>query len=149
MNLIANRLFAPESNTRKTDIALFLLRLWLGLTMILNHGLSKLVNFGEMSPKFFDLFGIGSAVSLALAVFAEVICSALLTAGLLTRFAASSLCFNMLVAFAMVHEMRLSGERSGELAFMYLAGFATLLIVGPGRYSADGLLFSKPTKPAG
>ena len=117
--------------------------------MLLNHGLSKLTNFGEMSSKFFDLFGIGSAASLALAVFAEVFCSALLTVGLLTRFAAASLSFTMLVAFAMVHEMRLSGERSGELAFIYLAGFATLLIAGPGRYSADGLLFSKPTKPAG
>jgi uncharacterized membrane protein YphA (DoxX/SURF4 family) len=29
------------------------------------------------------------------------------------------------------------GEGSGEMAFIYLAGFVALLIAGPGRYSFD------------
>ena len=149
MKTVANRLFAPEPGTRWTDAALLLLRLWLGLTMLFTHGLAKLTNFGEMSSKFLDLFGIGSTTSLALAVFAEVFCSAMLAVGLLTKFAAFTLSITMLVAFAMVHEMKLGGERSGELAFIYLAGYVTLLAAGPGRYSADGFLFSKATKLSG
>jgi putative oxidoreductase len=149
LNPLANRLFAPEAGTRAMDFALLVLRLWLGLTMLFNHGLGKLINFGDMSSKFLDLFGIGSTASLALAVFAEVFCSALLAAGLVTRFAGLNLAITMLVAFAMVHKMALSGESSGELAFIYLAGYVTLLIAGPGRYSADRFFFSKPTKPFG
>jgi len=52
------------------------------------------------------------------------------------------------VAFALVHKMALSGASSGELAFIYLAGFLTLLVAGPGQFSADGILFSKPAKAA-
>ena len=149
MNPFANRLFAPQAGARSVDLALLLLRLWLGLTMLFNHGLAKLIKFGDMSSKFLDLFGIGSTASLALAVFAEVFCAALLAAGLVTRFAALNLAVTMLVAFAMVHKMALSGDSSGELAFIYLAGYVTLLIAGPGRYSADGFLFSRPAKPVG
>lgn len=148
MNPFANRLFAPEASTRAIDLALLLLRLWLGLTMLFNHGFAKLINFGDMSSKFLDLLGIGGTASLALAVFAEVFCAVLLATGLVTRFAALNLAITMLVAFAIVHKMELSGDSSGELAFIYLAGYVTLLIAGPGRYSADGFLFSKPTKPA-
>ena len=143
MKSLFNRLFAPPLGGFATDAAMLVLRLWLGLTMLLNHGLGKLTNFGDMSAKFLDLFGIGSTASLALAVFAEAFCSALLVIGLVTRFAALNLVATMLVAFTMAHQMKLTGERNGELAFIYLAGYVTLLIAGPGRYSADACLFRK------
>jgi putative oxidoreductase len=145
----ANRLFAPQPATRWTDIALLFLRLWLGLTMLFNHGLGKLTDFSAKAPDFPTVFGIGGTASLGLAVFAEVFCSALLVFGLVTRFAALNLCITMLVAFAKVHNLALSGERSGELAFIYLAGFFALLIAGPGRYSSDAFLFSKSANAAG
>jgi len=147
MRPLAKCRFAPEASTRPGGIALLLLRLWLGLTMLLNHGLAKLINFSDVSSEFLDLFGVGSKTSLALALFAEVVASALLTVGLLTRFAAFTLCNTMLVAFVIAYELRLSGERSGALAFSYLAEYFALLFAGPGRYSANGFLFSKPTKP--
>lgn len=143
MKSLFNRLFAPAPGGFATDAALLVLRLWLGLTMLLNHGLGKLTKFGDMSGDFLDLFGIGSTASLALAVFAEAFCSVLLVIGLVTRFAALNLAATMLVAFAIVHDMKLTGERSGELAFIYLAGYVALLLAGPGRYSADACLFRK------
>src|SRR5438128_657493 len=131
------KIFAPGNDSFCTSLALLTLRLWLGTTMLLNHGLAKIKGFSAMAPDFADPFGIGHTTSLALAVFAEVVASALLLLGLVTRFAALVLGLNMAVAFSVVHKGALSGKHSGELAFIYLAGCAVLLIAGAGRISMD------------
>ena len=125
---------------RSADAALFVLRLWLGLSLLLLHGWSKLADFSEMAGKFPDPLGVGSTTSLALAVFAEVVCSVLLAFGLFTRLAAAVLAINMATAFLMVHKLALTGSGSGELAFVYLAGWITLLVAGAGRFSFDARL---------
>jgi uncharacterized membrane protein YphA (DoxX/SURF4 family) len=43
----------------------------------------------------------------------------------------------MATAFAVGHSFALSGDRSGELPFIYLAGFLAIVIAGPGKYSVD------------
>jgi putative oxidoreductase len=128
---------------RNVDFSLLLLRLWLGLTMLFNHGFGKLGGFREGAQTFEDPLGIGSTASLVLAVFAEVLCSALLTLGLLSRFAALNLAITMAVAFFIVHGSALSGDQSGELAFIYLAGYLVLVFAGGGKYSLDRRLFGR------
>lgn len=129
--------FLPHS----ADAGLLVLRLWLGLSLLLLHGKAKLLGFAELSQKFPDPLGVGSTTSLALAAFAEVACSSLVVLGLVTRFAALSAALTMGVAFFLVHKASLeTGSGSGELAFIYLAGFVTLLIAGPGCLSADACL---------
>ena len=135
------KILAPGNDSTFTSCALLALRLWLGLTMLLNHGWGKLTGFGEMSQKFPDLLHIGGPANLALVVFAEFFCSTLLVFGLLTRFAGLVLTINMAVAFFIAHGGKLSGEGNGELAFIYLAGYVTLLIAGSGKYSADKAVF--------
>ena len=46
----------------------------------------------------------------------------------------------MAVAFVKAHQMALKGPGSGELAFLYLAGFLAILIAGAGRWSVDNKL---------
>ena len=135
------KLFAPANDSLATSVGLLLMRLWLGLTLLLNHGLSKLKGFDSMAAGFPDPLKIGHGASLALVVFAEVVASLLLAAGLVTRFAALVLVIDMGVAFFVIHERSLSGTHSGELAFIYLAGFVTLFVAGPGRFSVDQRLF--------
>ena len=106
--------------------------------MLLNHGLGKLMGFTDKMDSFPDFFGIGHTASLALAVFGEVVCSALMTLGWYTRFAALGLSITMGVAFFMAHGAKLSGEGSGELAFIYLAAFVVILFTGAGKFSIDG-----------
>jgi len=130
---LLNLSFLPQS----TDLALLLLRLSLGLTMVILHGWAKLTGFSALAPKFLPLFGLPSNVCLGLTVFAEVGCSVLLIFGLLTRFAALSLAITMAVAFFVVHGGQFTGEKSGEMAFLYLAGYVTLLFAGAGKFSAD------------
>jgi putative oxidoreductase len=125
--------FLPQS----TDFGLLILRLSLGLTMLFNHGWSKLANFGAASKQFPPLIAT-SEVTLALTVFAEVGCAGLLILGFFTRFAAAVLAIAMAVAFFSVHKMSLAmGPESGELAFVYMIGFLTLTFAGAGRFSAD------------
>lgn len=136
--------FLPPSS----DLALLALRVWLGMTLLLNHGLGKVMKFNELAAKFPDPLGVGHTASLVLAVFGEVLCSTLLVLGLLGRFAAAVTGITMAVAFFLVHQAKLvPGPGSGELAFVYMAGFIALLIAGPGRFSVDRMLFAKGAAP--
>jgi putative oxidoreductase len=137
------KIFAPAKNSDSANFALLVLRLWIGLEMLLVHGADKLMNFNTYAPKFLDPFGIGHSASLALSVFAEFFASLLIILGLVTRWSALVLMINMTVAFVGVHKGALSGPGSGELAFMYLMGYTTLLFAGPGRFSADKIIFGK------
>jgi putative oxidoreductase len=134
------RLLQLDFLPRSADAGLLVLRLWLGLSLLLLHGWRKLTGFSEMSGKFPDPLGVGSPMSLAMAVFGEVICALLVALGLFTRGAAAVLAITMATAFFLVHKGVLSGPNSGELAFVYLAGWITLFITGAGRFSLDAKL---------
>jgi putative oxidoreductase len=135
------KIFAPAKNSDSANFALLVLRLWIGFEMLLVHGLDKFQNFKQVAPHFPDPFGIGSTASLALSVFAEFFVSMLIILGLFTRWSALVLIINMTVAFLGVHKGALSGQ--GELAFLYLMAYVVLLLAGPGRFSADKILFGK------
>jgi len=141
MKKLLHRFFATRPNSPMADLGLLVLRAWLGVAIVCNHGWGKLSHFEEMADKFGDPLHLGTHASLALATFAEFFCGLLLALGLLSRFAALVLCINLAVAFTAVHQLSLSGPHSGELAFVYLAGFVALLIAGPGKYSIDSSLF--------
>ena len=140
------KLFAPGNDSAATSLGLLALRLFFGLTMLLHHGWDKLIKFNDLSSGFPDPMGVGHSASLALTVFAEVVAAGLLAVGLLTRFAALVLAFEMAVAFIQVHKMTLGGQMPGEFAFIYFGAYFTLLIAGGGKISCDKLLFGKSAK---
>ena len=143
MKSIFAKIFSPGTNSLASSLALLLLRVWIGLEMLLLHGLDKMKHFSEQSAHFPDPLGVGHSTSMALNIFAEVFMSALLVIGLLTRFAALVLAFNMTVAFIGIHEGALTGAGSGELAFVYLMAYSAILLGGPGGFSFDRGLFGK------
>lgn len=120
--------FIPQSPA----FGLFLLRVALGGSMLWLHGRDKLMGFSKLASGFPDPLHLGSKASAGLIVFAEVACAALLVLGLFTRFAAAALTIAMGVAFFLVHKGRFS---EGELAFVYFAGFLTLMFAGPGKFA--------------
>jgi len=122
------------------DVALAFFRIGLACLM-LRHGIPKLLEFGEHSATFPDPLGVGHATSLVLAIFGEVVCSALLIPGVLVRLTAIPFCITMAVAFLVVHADVAFGEK--ELAFLYLFGGITILIGGGGRFSVDAWLIPK------
>lgn len=123
--------FLPTS----PDCGLLALRIWLGLSMFLLHGKGKLLDFAGQLEKFKGM-GIPTVFGGA-AIVAESICAILLVLGLATRLSAAFLAATMAFAFYKAHKMVLVGPGSGELAFIYLAGFVAILLAGAGRYSLD------------
>lgn len=121
------------------DFGLFLLRASAGGTMIWQHGWPKVMHFSERMDSFADPFGLGSALSLVLIIFAEVVCAALVTLGLWTRAATLPLIIGMSVIAFMVKGDAAFAEK--ELALVYLFAFAALLFTGSGRFSVDRIHF--------
>jgi putative oxidoreductase len=128
--------FLPSS----VDLGLLVLRVAFAGQLIFGHGWGKLASFSEKAANFPDPLGVGNTTSAVLAVLGEVVCSVLIFFGLFTRLAAIGAMVTMSVAFFWVHGGKLVGEGNGELAFMYLIGFLTIFIAGPGRFSVDSKL---------
>lgn len=131
------RFLSASYSATSFNIALFLLRVGAGLLMI-PHGYSKLINFQKVHPNFLNFLGMGSETSLALNIFAEFFCSIFLVLGLFTRLAAIPLIIAMSVAIAKAHNLDFFGD--GEKPTLFLLAFLTILLVGPGRASIDGVI---------
>ena len=128
---------------RSADLALLILRLWYGLSLLLLHGWGKLTGFSAMAAKLPDPLNVGHSVSLGLVVFSEVVCAALIAIGLFTRAAALVTVIELGVAFWFVHGHKLSGAGNGELAFAYLGVLLALVVAGAGRFSVDANVGAK------
>lgn len=137
-------IFATTTRDRLYDVGLLLFRITVGGFM-LTHGLGKLTMLMGPGPiEFADPFGVGPTTSLALTVFAEVVCSFLIIIGLVTRLATIPLIIAMAVAFFYIHMEDEFGAK--ELAGLYLMSYVFLLITGPGRYSIDNLISKRRGK---
>jgi putative oxidoreductase len=105
--------------------------------MFFIHGLGKMMNFSELSLTYPSVFGLGSYMTLMLAVFTEFCCSLFLIAGLLFRIMLLPMIVAMAVAFFDIHDGFLP---EGELSLIYLIVFCLLYFVGPGKLSIDYLI---------
>lgn len=115
------------------DIGLLVFRVLIGLMMIFPHGFSKAASFGTLMNTFPDPIGLGSGVALAMAVFAEVVCSLMLILGIKTRLFATPLFFTMLIAAFQIHANDPWNVK--EKAVLFGVAYLTLIITGGGKYS--------------
>jgi putative oxidoreductase len=120
------------------NFALLVQRVVTGLLLLIGHGLPKISNFSELSTSFYDPFRIGHRNSLVLVILAELFCSMFLVLGLFTRFAAFIIVVNLSVAVFIFHQ----GQplKNIDLGAIYLTSVFTIMIVGPGRISVDGMM---------
>ena len=127
-------LFPAKPDDTKSSLLLLVARIVFGL-LLMSHGIQKWSNFGQLSEVFPDPIGLGSHVSLILAIFAELFCSVAFIFGFLYRLAMIPMLFTMCVAFFVVHANDPFGVK--ELAFVYLAVFVIMDIAGPGKFAID------------
>lgn len=134
MKLLTN----TRQNSNLLNFILLATRLFVGFAM-LTHGLPKLQKLlsGE-EIQFFTFMGLSATASLALTVFAEVVCSIFLILGLFTRWASLPLIITMVVAAFIVHATDPFAKK--ELAIAYLTLYSIILAVGPGKISLDYLI---------
>ncbi len=123
------------------DTALLLSRLLFGGTMLLAHGLPKLIGFSQRMGSFPDPLGVGNSLSLGLTIFAEVLCAGLLALGLFSRWVSAPLAITMAVAAFIVH----AGDpwQKKEMAVIYMVGYIICGLLGSGRFSLDYLIRKK------
>ncbi len=127
------------------SVGILVLRVGFGCMMLFGHGLGKVSLLGSEELKFPAVLPIGPMGNLLLAIFAEVVCSALLVAGLFTRWAAVPLVITMSVAAFSVHindPLFMQGAQgpTKEPALLYLIPFTTILITGGGGFSLDAIV---------
>lgn len=142
--------FYPEFIGGPRAVALLFMRAVMGVAFIL-HGLPKIQN----PMNWMDAMGMSNVPAFlqALAAVIEVGGGLALLLGLLTPWAAFGLVCQMIGAFALVHLPKgdpfvaaAPGQASFELALVYLALAALLMVIGPGRYSLDYWLFGRDAR---
>ena len=139
-NMFTRLLLSAKDYSPRINWVLFLFRIAFGIAFF-SHGFSKWSNFHTMADAFPDPLGIGSSFSLGLAIFGEAICSLAVIIGLFHRLALIPMIITMGIAFFVIHCNDPFATK--ELSFVYLIAFVGLFITGPGRISADYLLFRK------
>ena len=130
-------LFPKPTDSKSFSLLLLCLRIFFGLMLML-HGLEKFYNYSELYLNFPSLWGIGSEVSLMLAIAAELFFSLGFIFGVLYRLSMLPMLFVMIVAFFHIHDASIV---QGELAFVYLMVFVIMYICGPGQYSVDAKIY--------
>ncbi|MCX7546333.1 DoxX family protein [Xanthomarina sp. F1114] len=141
MKTITTNIFTPGFYPNNVNTALLILRVVIGILM-LTHGWGKMETLFSGEPiQFADPIGLGANFSLALAVFAEVLCSILLIIGLGTRLAAIPLLITMLIAAFIVHANDGFGKQ--EFALLYAVIYLTIAMIGSGKYSLDYMISKK------
>ena len=140
------RRFFPTFISGWGAATLLVVRVVMGVAFIL-HGWPKIQNpMGWMNAMGGD--GVPSFLQ-ALAALAEFGGGIALLLGLLTPLAALGIVCQMLGALFMVHFpmghpfVAATGGPSYELPLVYLALAILLLVMGPGRWSFDALLFGR------
>ena len=134
------KLFSTNHSAKSINISLLIMRIGIALLMF-THGIPKIEKLSENPVQFMDLLGLGTTVSLCLAIFGEVICSILVMLGLGTRLAVIPSMITMLVAVFHVHIADPFVKQ--EMGLHFLLIYAVLFIMGSGRYSLDHYLFAK------
>ena len=127
-------LFPVKPDGTFISVILLIVRVVFGV-MLMNHGIDKWANYQELSAVFPDPLGIGSPLTLGLAIFGELACSMAFIIGFLYRLAMIPMIFTMCVAFFIVHADDPFAVK--ELAFVYLVVFVLMYIVGPGKFAVD------------
>ena len=124
--------FIPAS----VDFGLLILRVWLGISLFVRHGIEKVFGFPQMLSHFPDPIHIGSFPSLVFATLSDGVCSLLVIIGLFTRLGSAIIVINLLVVFGVLHGFSFM-EGHAQLVYVYLGGYLAIFFAGPGKFSID------------
>jgi putative oxidoreductase len=131
------RLLSTACSETSFNIAVLIIRVTFGSMLLINHGIDKLRHFAEKQNSFPDPVHLGHLPSLMLVLFAEVFCTVFIILGLFTRIMAIPVVINFAVIVFLVNKGYAGPAETGVL---YLAGFFSILLMGPGKYSIDGAM---------
>ena len=125
--------------TSTPDAGLLFARLAGAALLLWVHGLPKLLHWQSELAHIDDPLHLGRGITLACALFAEVLCPFLIAAGLFTRLACLPVLFLVAVSVALVHPewATVKGQFDGQFSWLLLIVFGTIALAGAGRWSLD------------
>ncbi len=141
--------FFLHSSDALIDLAILVLRLALGICFVI-HGLGKLgiVGPGNLAGFSSWLKSLGlpfPEMQARMAMATEILGGTLIAAGLATRLAAFCCCVTMSVAAVLGHKgsgyLITNNPPGNEYALNLAILMVVLILLGPGQYSLDFLLF--------
>ncbi len=145
-----NLLFGTTIQSPLGDFGFAVMRIGIGLYMAIGHGYGKMFGEDRIGPPeafigYTESLGFPAPVLFAwMAALTEFFGGLALAAGLLTRPAALGMIGTMVVAAFIAHGsdpwVAAPGERSKEMAMLYLLPSMAILAIGGGRFSVDALL---------
>ncbi len=111
---------------------LLFIRVSAALLLLQIHGLPKLLNWSTELQRIEDPFGLGAPLTLAMAVFAEVLCPLLLILGVFARLACLPVLAVLGIALVVVHPTWTLEQ--AQFAWLFAVLYAGLAITGPGAW---------------
>ena len=122
------------------DLSHFGLRISVGVLLMV-HSVGK---FDSGTGGFFSSIGLPSEMAPLIGLL-ELLCGALLVAGVLTRIAASLVAIEMLIIMVYVKKLQsFSGKNGLELELLIFVVLLTVIVLGPGRISISHLVKKIP-----
>ena len=132
--MLKQLLFPAKPDGTATSAMLLIARIVFGI-LLMNHGIQKWTNFQELSAVFPDPLGVGSPLSLGLAIFGELACSMAFIIGFLFR---GKRVITMNYKKGNSHcKHHWYHSQTIELAFVYLVVFILIYIIGSGKFAVD------------
>ncbi|MDE6238059.1 MAG: DoxX family protein [Muribaculaceae bacterium] len=139
------RLYIRTTGYSYTNMGRLFLRLFVGI-MMLQFGLRQWADFDQALATFPEFLGIPSNVGLVLMMIVEIVCSIFIMFGFLTRL----MCFFPMIAMTLAEiyllsnadtsSYLLSWQQLGYLPVMFIGIYFFIILVGPGKISADYFL---------
>lgn len=142
------RLYLRLTGFSYTNMARLFMRMFVGL-MFLQFGIRHWANYSMLAPRFPTMFGLSPELCLSVMIAIEIICSALIIIGFVTRLATVPPMLTMMAAeYYIVNELipenismyGLDSTDPGYLPIMFIGIYCFIWLAGPGKISLDYLL---------
>ncbi|QCW99479.1 DoxX family protein [Aggregatimonas sangjinii] len=122
----------------RPDVVLLVYRIAISMAFLFIHGLKKILNFQEEVQHIPDPFNMGGYTATIIAIFSNVICSIFIAMGLFTRVFALGAFMIPFIGLTIVHANDPWVVK--DVPLMYSLAFLVIIVLGPGKYSADRII---------
>lgn len=153
---MVQRLYLRMTGFSYTNMARLFMRLFVGI-MFMQFGIRHWANYSVIAPHFPTILGLSPEFCLVSMILVEIVCSAMIIVGFLTRLATLPPVLTMIAAeYYILHDMLpdismygLDSTDPGYLPIMFIGIYFFICLAGPGKISLDYMLSFKMLEQRG